>query len=309
LTVAVSGNFGCKKAVAEQSFWSCCGPFRSRFRSRVKYEIPTSHRERIDEKDYDSIPCSDTRIFASRYSNSLEIAPRNSQCNIYGDSFGFKLDRPSSSRGIWYTRGYRTLFSFFIKPSLVISEHKEDIPVTEVRVQVGKKVGTPQKRRKAHFTFLAIENKGRDTAEDVVAFIKLIKSYPESLFHKAPIQLTIIMDPQKPWITTKWPEDIGKFSDHKEPWPTALIHDKELEIRTESVTIYGKDFPIPFVIFFAFKGAKTLYLPAPQNISIRLPRKFQFTVCLRAKHLPFKEMKTYEVDARDWDNFPITEVK
>ncbi len=200
------------------------------------------------------------------------------------------------------------LSHFFIKPHLVVSEHKEDYTVTEVRVQIGKRVGTPQKKRKAHFTFLAIENKGRETAEDVVPFIKLIKDPPDLLYHKAPIQLTIITDPQKPWITCKWPEGIGKFSDHEEPWPTVLVHDERLDIRKESVTIYGKDVPIPFVLFFAFKREKVLYLPAPQNIAIKMPRKFQFTVCLRAKHLPFKEVKTYEVDAKDWNDFPITEV-
>jgi hypothetical protein len=143
----------------------------------------------------------------------------------------------------------------------------------------------------------------------LVPFIKLIKSDPESLFHKTPIQLTIIMDPHKPWITVRWPEGIGRFADHENPWPTVLIHDEHSEIRKESVTIYGKDVPVPFVLFFAFQGDKTLYLPAPQNIAIGLPRKFQFAICLRAKHLPFKEMRRYDADARDWNDLAITEVR
>jgi hypothetical protein len=155
-----------------------------------------------------------------------------------------------------------------------------------------------------NFKCLAITNSGRDTAEDVTPFVKLTLRRE---FFDNPLRLHMIEPPSKPWFTVKWPDVLGEFDrTDANRFATALVHTED---HAKSVTIYGKDRPQPFILFFSLKGSDGLYFPTDRSIGVETPQEFYLIICLRAKHLPFKEVKAYYVNAKSWDDVSMEEVK
>jgi hypothetical protein len=140
------------------------GAFHGSWLTRVKYSKEYLFDKRItDEKNYADLSNLNLSHSLDGYSHSAyEASSSNLQWHNYGHPNNLKLDRHSSGRGIWYTRGYGVLFSFFIKPKVVIGD-----PITVVQFYPFDKQGKKTTRAVCEIQVSADNFKGRSSAVDV----------------------------------------------------------------------------------------------------------------------------------------------
>jgi hypothetical protein len=103
-------------------FPSGFGVFYVDFWSRVKYAKDTwCESVLVNEANYGYHDGSSSHDSHCGYRSSTdETRSCNCQWHGYRHPIDFELDRRGSRRGIWYSRGYGNLLSFFIKPKIVI---------------------------------------------------------------------------------------------------------------------------------------------------------------------------------------------
>lgn len=77
--------------------------------------------------------------YRRHFDSAFQSKAHNNQWNNQRSSLNLKLDRCGSSRGIWYTRGYGILFSFFMRPSLevVLGQRIQEPEVPEAESRYG----------------------------------------------------------------------------------------------------------------------------------------------------------------------------